>query len=72
MNEEFNQVFLWWTGLQVIYDYFLDIEVDGVHILTAIQETLHKAYDAADEQGKSHIRYMMENYDRYEYLTWGD
>jgi len=53
------------------FNYFIDVEVDGVHVLTAIQETLHKAYDAADDNGKEHIRYIMETYDNIEDLFFG-
>jgi hypothetical protein len=72
MLSDFNVNYYLWTGIETVWDYFLDIEVDGVHIISAIKETLHKAYDAADDRGKEHIRYPMENYDRLEFLVWGE
>ena len=47
----------------------------GVVIIDAIKETLHKAYDAADEaadgRAKAHMAYLVDVYDNFEYLAWG-
>ncbi len=53
---QFNANYKWDTHIIHYYWDFIDTEVDGVHILTTIQETLEKAWDAADEKAKTHIR----------------
>ena len=68
MTLEFNLYYSLATSPDIYWDYFLNIEVDGVNIYEAIVDVLHKAYDAADEVGKEHLRYSLEVYDNAEAL----
>ncbi len=53
------------------WDYFIDIEVDGVYIYDAICEALGSAWEAADDDAKVHIRHIKEIYDNAETLFLG-
>jgi hypothetical protein len=52
---QFNANCRWDTDVGVYLWDFLDVEVDGVNILTALRETLDKAWEAADDRAKVHI-----------------
>ncbi len=52
---QFNSVYMWNAYPLTYFDNFIDIEVDGVYILEAIQETLEKAWEAADDRAKEYI-----------------
>ncbi len=52
---QFNANCRWDTDVGVYLWDFLDVEVDGVHILTALREALDKAWEAADDRAKVHI-----------------
>jgi len=71
MAMEFNVYYVWNTAPEMYWDYFLNIELDGVNIYEALTETLHKAYDAADEAGKERLKYKIEIFDRMEELCIG-
>jgi len=70
MSAEFNCYYTWSTSADMYWDYFLNIEVDGVCMVESIQETLHKAYDAANDEQKERLRYIVEVYDNAEALFY--
>jgi len=53
---EFNAKINLSCDQQYYFDYFLDVEVDGVYILDAITDALTRAYEAADDRAKEFIR----------------
>ena len=62
----FNNNLYWNKNYSYYLENFLDVEVDGVHILTEIRSILDKAYDAASGQAKDRIGYVREVYSRAE------
>jgi len=66
---EFNMNVTWMRDQQYYFDYFIDIDTaDGVHIYSAIQDALTKAWEAADDRAKEFIRYPYECFMDYERL----
>jgi len=55
LEDQFNSVYKFNATGVLHYDNFIDIEVDGVHILTAIQEALEEAWNLADDETKVYI-----------------
>jgi hypothetical protein len=53
---EFNSNHKWNTNPAIVYDTFIDIEVDGIQIADAIREVLDQAWEVADDRAKEHIR----------------
>ncbi len=68
MEGEFNCYYLWNFMAPNYWLYFLDVEVDGVSIIEAIQENLNKAYEAANDIQKERLRYIVEVYNNAETL----
>jgi len=70
MADEFNVYHKWNTIPLRYFDYYLDVEVEGVHILDSIREALARAYEAADDTGKSYIQPVLEAFEGWEdFLT---
>ncbi len=59
---------VWDSKPEMYFTYFLDVKANGVHILEAIREALHKAYEAANDTQKERLRYIIEVYDNGERL----
>ncbi len=68
MATEFNLYYSWNTVPLTYWDYFLNVEVDGINVVETLRDLLHQAYDAADEKGKERIRYRVEVFDNAEIL----
>ncbi|MBE6599137.1 MAG: DUF4838 domain-containing protein [Ruminococcaceae bacterium] len=66
MAEEWNVFQKWNTNPVSYFDYYLDIEVDGVYILDAIRAALDKAWEAADDRAKGYIRRPREAFANFE------
>ncbi len=58
--DDFQPVYMFRNYPIDYYNYFIDIDADGVHLLEAIQETLDKAWEAADDKAKEYIRHPRE------------
>ncbi len=66
MSTEFNNVYKFSTPPMTYWDYFINVTVGDVNILEGIQEALQKAWDAANDAEKAHIRYIKEVFDNPE------
>ncbi len=66
MSTEFNNVYKFSTPPMTYWDYFINVTVDDINILEGIQDALNKAWDAANDAEKEHIRYMKEIFDNAE------
>jgi hypothetical protein len=53
---QFNSNLILTSEAQIYYDYFINVEVDGIDIHAAIKENLNKAWEAADDKTKEYIR----------------
>ena len=53
--ENFRPVYMFRNYPVDYFDFFIDVDVDDVNILEAIQETLEKAWEAADDCAKEYI-----------------
>ena len=62
MALEFNCYMTYNTAYITIWDYFLNIEVDGVNIVEAIKDALSKAYEAANDTQKARMQRMIDVY----------
>jgi hypothetical protein len=75
LSTQFNANHRWSALPASYYDNFLDVEVDGVHILTGIREALENAWNAADEKTKVLIerpRYAFNNWESFTEKRVGD
>ncbi len=68
MSGEFNRFYLFCSNADIYWLYFFDVELDEGYTLDLLREALHKAYDAADEKGKEHLKYKVEVIDNAETL----
>ncbi len=68
MAAEYNCYYEWNTTPDAYWLYFFDIELDEGYALDLLRDALHKAYDAADEKGKEHLKYKVEIIDNAEML----
>jgi len=66
MSTEFNNIYELTTPPMTYWDYFINVTVDDINILEGIQDALNKAWDAANDAEKEHIRYMKEIFDNPE------
>jgi hypothetical protein len=62
----FNSGMTLFRTSEYYFDFFIDVEVDGIHIYTAIQEALAKAWEAADDRAKEFIRRPYEVFEDWE------
>ncbi len=63
---EFNAKINLSCDQQYYFDYFLDVEVDGVYIIEAITDALNRAWEAADDKAKEFIRRPYEVFQDWE------
>jgi hypothetical protein len=66
MASEFNVFHKWNTDPAWYFQYYLDIEVDGIYIYDAIKEALAKAYELADERAKGYLERPIWAFDDWE------